>query len=369
VLVTFRIDKLAAGATIRAGLFTGFTVAVTKPDGTTETKGPYTADSTSAGWFTYTPTQTGVYRFQTNFPGQWINSSGLERWYKPSTSPAIEGDLTVQQEPIQNLPNNPLPTSYWTHPINSENKGWNSIADNWLMVGYDYTSRTFTISSAFAPYTSAPNSAHILWKMPIMFGGEVGGPFGDKSFYTGLSYEQFYNPLILSGRVIYTEHGPTSATVTGTKCVSLYNGEEIWYLNNTNIAFAQTADIETANEHGIIAYLWETGGSGTNGTWRMYDAFNGRYILTVTNITSGSASRRGAIAFGPMGEILAYNLNGAGNWLSMWNSTKAIGGASFDTWSPSYNAIIDGNRGIEWNVTIPDLPARKLFSKSAEDTS
>jgi hypothetical protein len=361
LLVTFRIDKLAFGALIRSGHFNGTTVTIQKPDGTTETKGPYELDATSSGWFIYVPTKVGTYQFTTNFPAQWINTTSqgvtTSRLYKASTSPQAEGELIVQQEPIPGIENNPLPTGYWTRPINSENKGWNIIADNWLMPGYDYSAKTFTISSAFTPYTSAPESAHVLWKMPIMFGGEVGGQFGDKSFYTGLSYEQFYNPLIISGRIIFTEHGPTSATVTGTRCVSLYTGEEIWYLNNTNIAFAQTVDIETPNEHGILPYLWETTGFGLNNTWRMYDAFNGRQIATVTNITVGSASRRGTLAFGPNGEILAYYLDGANNWLSMWNSTRAIGGATiFDTWSPAYGAVIDGRRGLEWNVTVPDLP-------------
>ncbi|MFB3889513.1 MAG: PQQ-binding-like beta-propeller repeat protein [Candidatus Bathyarchaeia archaeon] len=364
VLITARIDKLAAGALIRSGHFNGTTVKITRPDGTTETKGPYEMDSTSSAWFLYVPTQAGKYQFQTVFPAQWINGSGLERLYKASVSPAAEGELTVQQAPIESIPNNPLPTGYWTRPIYSENKGWNTIADNWLMSGYDYPAKTFTISCAFSPYTSAPEAAHVLWKKQIMYGGEVGGMFGDKSFYTGLSYEQFYNPYIVSGRVIYTEHGPTSATVTGTRCVSLYTGEDIWYMNNTNIAFAQTVDIETPNEHGVLPYLWETTGSGTNNTWRMYDAFDGRLVTTVTNITAGAASRRGTYAFGPSGEILAYYLDGTRNWLSMWNSSKAIGGANvFDTWSPNFGSIIDGSRGIEWNVTVPDLPGTPSISQ------
>jgi hypothetical protein len=41
-LVTFRVDQPLAGATIRSGLANGTTVTITRPDGTTETKGPFT---------------------------------------------------------------------------------------------------------------------------------------------------------------------------------------------------------------------------------------------------------------------------------------------------------------------------------------
>ncbi len=374
VLVTFQIDKVNPLATIRANLWQGSTVKITRPDNTVETKGPFSLYSMSSNWFTYTPTQTGTYKFQGNFPGQWVNGTfrdlitgGMvtqQRWYKPSTSQEFQ--LTVQQEAIQNFPDYPLPTGYWTRPIYGENKGWFTIADNWLMQGYDYGSRSISLifdGCAFAPYASAPNSPHILWTQPITFGGEVGGGFGDETFYTGLSYEQFYrSPLILGGRIWYTEHTSSSAQTLGTRCLDLYTGKEIYYLNNTAITFLQILDAESPNEHGPLAYAWSTAGSATNGTWQMYDAFTGRWILTVTNITATMTSQAatGLTSYGPKGEILAYTLDAAKNRLILWNSTRAIGGASIiDTWSPQIGSMIDGNRGIEWNVSIPDVPGNQ----------
>jgi hypothetical protein len=361
MLVAFGVDKTNVGATIRANLFEGFTVKVTKPDGTTETKGPFTADSTSSGWFYYVPTQTGTYSFQMTFPGQWYNTSTIQRWYKPSTSQNVQ--VTVQQEPLVPYSDSPpLPTDYWTRPINGENKGWGQIADNWLMPRYDNTISPTRTANAFSLYSSAPNSPHILWSQPIWMGGIVSGKFGDKEYYHGLVYEEPYEPLILNGRIIYMEHGPTSTAAFGTCCIDLQTGEEIWYLNNTNILFAQTLDIETPNEHGILPYLWSV--SGQN--WLMFDAFTSRMVLNLTGMPTS-----GWRVMGPNGEVLVYALNTNANTLTLWNTTRAIAGPGFDTWSPTLYSTINASRssgaaqqaltnspfmGVEWNVTIPDVP-------------
>ena len=227
---TYRLDKVSPIATIFSNYFTGFEVTITKPDGTIESKTNLSTDSTSNGWFTYTPDQVGEYNFQVSFPGQDMIGLGAygfifyNQTYLPSESPIIA--VTVQSDPIESIPLNPLPTDYWTTPIYGENKGWWQAADNWLMEGYDFPEREFTYDSAFAPYTSAPNSAHVLWTKPILFGGLVGGPFEDGIYYQGLSYEQHYDPIILNGRIIYVEHFADQTTTIGTRCVDLYTGEK-----------------------------------------------------------------------------------------------------------------------------------------------
>ena len=363
VLVSYRIDKVRMGATDTAGHFEGFSVTITKPDGTTELRANLDVDSTSGGWLMYTPTMTGTYKFQTHFPAQWSNGTGAggvpyTYYYRASDSSIV--DLTVQANPIQGIPNNPLPEGYWTRPINAENKGWNTIADNWLMRCYDHPNRGFCMTTAFAPYTSAPNTAHILWAKPIIFGGQGGGRFEDASYYTGLSYEQFYTPLILEGRIIYTEHGPTGTAAFGTRILDLYTGEEIMFLDGIDVPFAQVLKIDNPNEHGLIAYLWSTSGSSSNSTWVMYDGFTGRKILTVTNVTWGGLGgfNGGPTAFGPNGEILSYSFAGPSTdrRLICWNSTKAISSrVGIDVWSPTYLGTIDGTRGIQYNVSVPNI--------------
>jgi hypothetical protein len=363
VLVSYRIDKVRTGATDLLNHFEGFSVTITKPDGTTETKSNLGVDSTSGGWFTFSPTQVGTYTFQTHFPAQWANGTGYNNFYKASDSSIVP--LTVQQDPIQGIPDNPLPTDAWTRPINAENKGWNSIADNWLMRCYSTPNRGFCMTCAVSPYTSAPNSAHILWAEPIIFGGQGGGKFGDASYYTGLSYEQFYTPLILEGRIIYTEHGPTTTTALGTRILDLYTGEEIMYLQDIDIIFAQVLKIDNPNEHGLLAYLWSQSGSSSNATLTMYDAFTGRELLQVNNVVWGGLGgfNGGPTTFGPEGEILSYSFSGPSSdrRLICWNSTKAIySRGGIDTWSPAFGSTIDGLRGIEYNVSIPDIPGLSI---------
>lgn len=349
VIITFRMDMVLPSATIRDNLATGFMIKITAPDGTVETKGPLTADSTSGSWFFFTPTKLGTYQIQTTFPGQWDNKTGgVDRWYKPSTSEVY--NLIVREQPPEPYPGVPLPNDYWTRPINAESKGWWQISGNWLQIRYDYGTLA-RVTSAFAPYTSGPDSAHILWAKPIWPGGIVGGEFGDKVYYHGLVYEEPYEPLIQAGRIIYVYHDQTSTATYGTYCIDLHTGEQIWYLDGVRINFAQDLDIETANEHGIIPYLWSTSGSETNGTWKMYDAWTGKEKLTVTNVTGRY------VKMGPSGELLVYTLDTVKDRLILWNSSRAIGGPRFDTWSPAPGIIVDGRRGIEWNVSIPDFPA------------
>jgi hypothetical protein len=372
LLVTYRIDKVSpnAGALGAGTMFTGFTVKITKPDGTVYNKTGLSTDPTSNGWFIYVPTVAGQYTLQTIFPGQRINGTSFgffgmtayDNTYLPSVSAIIT--INVTQEQVQPLPDNPFPSGYWTTPIFGENKGWSRQgADNWLMQGYDFMSRSFgSGNNAFAPYTKAPNSAHIIWTKPIMLGGVVGGPFGDINYYQGLSYEEHYNPLILNGKIIFTEHYLDQSTNFQTRCVDLYTGEDVWILNNTNISFAQVVEVDTPNEHGALAYLWDAGAGGlfgaTSTTWKMFDAFTGRYMCSIANVTWGGAGGFGVSTAipGPKGEILAYTINSTSKRMVLWNSTKVLYNPTFlDTWGPTLGSTYDGRRGIEWNITIPSV--------------
>jgi len=377
-LVTWTLDKVNPTATIRANQWEGIMITITKPDNTVETKGPLTAWATGGAVFMYTPTMTGTYTIKASFPGQWVNGSYTSistsygnwvngtgtriyenRWYKPCEGSTI---LNVTNTQITGLQDAPLPSSFWTRPITDDNKGWWRFTDNWLMPGYDRTGGIFaSFGTAYSPFSAAPDSPHLLWKQSVQMGGMVGGSFGDKAYYTGLTYETQYVPYIINGRIIYPDHGLTSTATFGTRCIDLYTGVEIWYLNNTNIAFCQTLDTETGNEHGLLAYMW----SITGQNWLMYDAFSARLVCNVTGMPTG-----GTYAQGPNGEILYYVLNPTQNTLVMWNSSRAIAGHIFDTWSPTYGSTINASRspgtaetalshspfmGVEWNVTIPQL--------------
>jgi hypothetical protein len=105
---------------------------ITSPDGDIETINLGASDAAGSGIIKYTPTQVGNYSFKVTFPGQNITQSGVINWYKPSESAEVQ--LTVQEEQIQPVPFTPLPTEYWSRPINAANHGWNRL-NNWLGAG------------------------------------------------------------------------------------------------------------------------------------------------------------------------------------------------------------------------------------------
>jgi outer membrane protein assembly factor BamB len=382
ILINFGIDHISPIATATGNLLQGFTIAIARPDGTTETLNG-NVDSTSQGYLIYVPTQIGTYKLTCNFAGQWVNVTAGEMtgfgpaalsvnyYFQPSTSGQIA--LKVQQQPVAGVTPSSPPNDYWTRPINAENKGWAAYTDNWLMAGYDTSPRFFNGMGAFSPNTTAPNSAHILWTLPLQEGGLVSAKFGDNNFYPSEIYEQYYLPLILNGKIIYVDHGPTATGGQGgtgsnridnfgTRCLDLYTGKEIWYLANVTIDLAQTVLYNSVNKHAVLPYLWSMPGISSYGpvpapptsglTWTMYDAYTGNQILNIMNANSGFP------VFGPSGEILVYTIDFGGHWLAMWNSTKCVlsyplaPGSQANFFSPSRGTVLDWNAGLEWNVTL-----------------
>jgi len=330
-----------------------YTIEVTKPNGSKETLGPFTSDPVGSMYTFYTPTEIGTYTFQFSFPGQTIQLFG--NYYKPSTSAIIS--LTVQQEAIGNWPGADLPTGYWERPINAENREWYTIGGNYLGTGgSSFGAHQYNSTGNFMPYTTAPNSPHILWTEEITFGGIMGGEFGGggtSSYYHGMSYEpKFTPPVIIQGRLYYNQFiaGLSSTRVV---CIDIRTGAELWVKEDMYITNGQIYNYISPNQYGGCAYLWDTSGT----TWHMYDAFTGEWILDIANATGGE------IVMSPAGDMLVYVLNGANNWLAMWNSSSIpqmlpgpLGsGTAGWQWRPPAGATLDWKDGIQWNVTVPDV--------------
>jgi outer membrane protein assembly factor BamB len=364
--VMFWLDSAPPTAAGPAGArWENMTVKITKPDNSVETKGPFRSDPVGGAYFTYTPTTAGTYKFQMFFPGQTI--AGV--YHKSSQSRIVE--LTVQQEAIETWPDLPLPTSYWVRPINAELRNWYQIAGNWLMTAYNMIKiAPHQKGGAFNPYTKAPESSHIVWTKELTFGGIAGGELGyGQAYYGGIAYEsKLTPPVIISGRLYYDIFpwgGFANVQIPGVVCIDLRTGEEVWHYDNmTQILFGQVFQYDSPNQHGAFAYLWSI---STN--WEMYDAFTGRLLVTFKNAPTvfyrdipATIITMPNIAYGPNGEILYYMLNGNNNWLAMWNSTKAtpppLGGAGTFAWMwrPGVVREVDWKNGIQWNVSIPDVP-------------
>jgi hypothetical protein len=333
-----------------------YTVTIVKPDGTSKTVGPFESDAVGGWYYVLHPDKEGIYKFTAHFQGATMNLPGPsppKGTYTFAASDSRTVELTVGNTTVEAWPETPLPTGAWTFPINAENRDWWVLAGNWIGQGSPVYN------------TQAPNSAHVLWTKQLTFGGIEGDQGWGINWYTGLLYENKFNPKIISGRLYYNMWtGPgmfASGVPSGVICVDMQTGQEIWRNDSMpQIAAAQILEFDSGFQSGTTAYLWTSSGS----TWQMYDAFTGRWLTNFVNATGSPGS-----TFGPMGEMLAYSLDSTRNYLSMWNSTKAViptsGREGADTYKPWTSPTRDWRNGIQWNVSIPDVPG----SQSVQFTS
>jgi hypothetical protein len=375
VYVNFWLNLPPPTANVQYGdRWTNMTVVVTRPDGTKETLGPFTSDDTGGTSTRYTPTQTGNYTFQSFFGGQILAGTNLSPgttnafigdYYEPSES--IKFTLTVQEEPISYAPIIPLPTEYWTRPIYGQNNDlWYAIGGNWLGLGISTFANTgqYSQQGSYAPYTTAPNSAHLLWTKPVAFGGTMGGEFGSdqqSNYWSTSQYQPKFAPIIIQGILYYVNYPGSTQNPAGWSAVNLHTGETIWTQNyTTNLRCGQIMNYLSPNEYGGRAYLWATGSvpgvTSTGTTYSMYDAMTGRYILAIVNGSSFSK-----IILDDHGGLLGYYTNSSGGRtsLTVWNSTRTIMRGTAGTgdpngwqWSPPQNGVLAFQNGIEWSAPI-----------------
>jgi hypothetical protein len=384
VLVVMWLDKIPTGAQVGNDIrFHDFKLTITAPDGTqTAQTFAVISDPTSSQYTPFTPTQVGTYTFNFTFPGQVYTfdkgvislltgalntTNSVGDTYMPSTAST---NLTVQEEPIPPMTSSyPLPTEYWTRPIEGQNTDWYTISSNWLGSG----------SAAFNGYQriqydgTAPNSAHIMWTKSLEDGGVVGGTnvgVPGQVYASTQEYPvRFANTIIMNGRLIYELPWGNDATGGGLTAVDLRTGETLWWTNNTGIgspSIGYLYDFESGNQHGVL----KNGLIFTSNFARAYDPKTG--IVTTMNITNVPT---GTLASGPSGEQLRYAITNTGTTanpslrLTQWNSSNVIGtnpdsnavGLASLTVSEWYSGTIPGNCPItpgplginnNWNGTM-----------------
>ena len=362
------VDKMPNGAAETNNVrFRDYNLTIIKPDGTIETKIWDTCkDTTSSQYYAYTPETVGNYTFTFTFPEQKYDyptqSAFVNDTYLSSTASTT---ITVQQDPIQSTISNPLPTEYWTRPIEGQNTDWYTISSNWLGPG----SPNFNNYKRVQNDGTAPNSAHIMWSTSIEDGGVVGGTIVDDGEVYAASQEyntKFQNTIIMNGRLIYEVPYGDSETGGGLKAIDLRTGETLWQTDETvgAISFGYLYDFDSTNQHGVL----KNGLIFTNNFARAYDPTTGK--ATTMNITKApqiaSAMMSGTTtAYGSDGEILVYEVINTGNnnyRLTQWNSSKVV----FETLqmfgeSEWYSGTIAGNTpvtpaasgsNIDWNGSM-----------------
>jgi hypothetical protein len=342
------------------------TVTVTDPDNKTTTLGPFDTDSTGSTFYVTVFDEAGTYKLQTHFPEQvnpvtFFNMEGGNMILNGTIMLASDSEvveLVVQEEPLPSYPGHPLPTEYWSRPIDPQLREWFSIAGNWV-------SRP---KNSLALYNNdSPETAHVLWTKPYTTGGLVGGLWGagqvPSSAETGDAYAGKYLDSVIMNGVLYYNRDDAKVGSNGICAVDLRTGEELWFRNNTLLSFGQIFYFNSYNYDGVFDYIWDASGGGGS-IWNAYDPFTGEWLYTMTNVPT-----TGTRVYGPSGEILIYQTDYENRWMALWNSTAAgqtapnfaIEDAAYGSWGAYYAGnLVHGStinasdpRSYSWNVTIP----------------
>ena len=379
-----------------------FYVDVMKPGGSNQTLGPFTSDSDGTAYTLYTPSELGTYAAVARFPGQKItgapfgppsanqNLATINDTYSPSTSDPVY--WVVQQNPIQQWTESPLPDHYWTVPVNQASRDWYQLIGNWLSGAAQNVGPTVKFG-----YGKGPETAHIMWTTPDWVGGIMDARYGNTGYETSNYEGNILSPPIILNGYIYYNTG--SLPKEGWYCVSLYTGKTAYYHNNTgaatgqsdsssgsistgSLAFGQILDVELPTNHGGMPYLWST--SGPSNTWMMFDAFTGNYMCSIANVSSS-----GTAVYGHEGSILRYSIVNAGTasapnyYLRCWNTTQAIwwrgtqqmyqagdysgfNANDYWMWRPGLNITYDGNHAFSLNVSIPAVQGNILTVREGQ---
>jgi hypothetical protein len=378
----------------------GYTLTITKPDGTTQ-EIPITGETSAiaSAFTTFTPDQVGDYTIVFSWPGQTLtNGTGVPNirgtefvgdYFMPATSdPAI---LHVQQAPVDEWQEPPVTTNYWTRPIITANREWAQLASNWL-------GGSWFRYSKFQESGQAPDSAHILWSKPVVAGGIADERYGAIK-YDPNNYQSYFvpNPIVLDGVIYLASAGVTPKY--GYTAIDLKTGQELWHKNGTDngldnnvidviyqglggagvytgetfpsLSFGQLYNYAEINGAGISPYLWMTQGS----TWYMLDANTGNWILTLTNVPGGTS------VTDQDGNLLRYSYNSRTGQFLCWNSSQSIGppapiGTGQAQWKPPVGAVINAVNDTRWqqyglyqDMDINDIGPRSGYTMNVTGPS
>jgi outer membrane protein assembly factor BamB len=261
--LSFRPNPIGVGQSLLVNMWTspgmyhsfymqGYTVTIQKPDGTTVTVGPtnsYLGDATA--WFEYIVDQAGTWKLKFDSPGTYLPVGnytdrpgsptiayyylGASVYYTASSTDWQE--LTVQQNMVASWPPAPLPTDYWTRPVNPMFREWYPILGSYPFTGteYYYPGGRVLYSSnyKYTAYVQAPNTGHVVWKRLSAMSGLIGGVA-----YTYAAISTPSTPsIIYAGRCYQTVTEVKSTLINGTyydqpqsvwQCYDLRTGEVYW---------------------------------------------------------------------------------------------------------------------------------------------
>jgi hypothetical protein len=363
--------------------FYGCSFNVTTPGGVTTNYQLGKSDPVGGGYLSYTPTEVGTYTVIAIFPETWKNTTTNQIYYSAAVSPPAT--FTAQAEPAVGWSEAPLPTEYWTRPINDLNRNWYALAGDWLGGAAQNVGPTTNFG-----YGIGPESAHVMWTKPYYDGGIMDERYNvtgyETYFYQGFMFavnaQEGTAPIIINGKLYY-DYRTNAHQYEGYLCVDLYTGATIFYNNATTPSFGQIYNYESPNQHGGFPYLWKTSGVTlpsnitSTTTWEMCDGYTGNAICDVANVSSAGTS-----VYGVDGSILRYNIVNYGSTtapnyhLTVWNSSaipsmlSGTSGTNYWSWRPAATGetrqsqrgvvykqmyVHDGSKAWSLNVSIPNI--------------
>lgn len=353
------------------GGFANISCTIKHPDGTEETFKPIDITLEQIGisipgqaqivghlQFRYTPKELGNYTITASFPGQTYTTDNQHPtlkysvYYGPSAS-TVPAKFAVQQEivlagQLNGYPWSPLPEEFWRDPVSTDNREWASISGDWTRMGYNEQGTNYN------PYSTAPNSPHILWSRQEWSSGLPGGEWGSLPYASGVAGSA---PIVLDGKLY--QNGRSGYF----ECIDLYTGQRLWEAaGNINSAQRLNGAYQTAsqeNEGQIDEWLWGYMTESRTGTaspfWIRYNPFNGVVIQNITNVprdlTSIKIENNSPIVWCNQANLDTYNttkpLKLAYSNLIKWNMSKLV-----DTVGYTQIQSNDWRKGIEWNVSV-----------------
>ncbi len=318
---------------------------LTKPDGATISQGPLTTYPEGTLYYIYTPDKLGSWSVKATWAGDDTHNGAESESFV----------FTVQQESLPVTPDVPLPTGYWTRPINAENREWYTISGDWYYSGK--LSNYNASSTAFNPYSKAPETAHILWKHQPYVGGLVGGSY-EGNFYSVLHLPTVLT-VILAGRVYYPMHD-------GIHCLNLRTGEELW---DTPASIPGSSPGGTSQTFSVSLWGFPEHTTYTN---RDRSFGNNSYVQPMMNLvlfaTTSTAITKYDASSGAILKILTPPTNQTfGTTFFDYENECAYTQMSVtyqpNPWVPVYSS---GQRMIKWDTlgTVRDFSQRIIWNAS-----
>jgi hypothetical protein len=326
-----------AGSTILPVPYTNVTMFMTTPAGVNTNLGNFTSGDSGGVWATMVPDQLGTYTVWAEWDGTKI--------HQPAKSKAITFEVTEEGSAKYNYPGTPLPTGYWETPVSAEYREWYKLVGPW------YKSSGFNSSNTcFQEYSTAPNTAHVLWKFKGGEAGLIGGVYASQGYNRAEDTQiNRHTKNVMNGRMYYIDQG------NFITCVDITNGKLMWSIPNPGGSlFAIPADPFGVPNANLVVTPLETGMLYTRQTGANFllwiDGYTGRVARNVS--VPSWLSGAGTVSIGGDGKTFVYWASANGNltkWDMFHEKTSATG-------TPQQGYVNTFEEGIVY--TIKQLGAR-----------